>query len=214
MIDSSLDRRVRRTHQLLSDALIDLTLTQGYDTITIRDITDHADVAYATFFRHFDDKDDLLHMTLNTLIEAIEGLTYEHTDTKQAFSEGYAIFLHVQEHSNLYRLLLDSQGAHHILEKLKHSIANNMLDACIPFIKSSLQHVPPSIITYQHASSIISLVSWWLAYDMEISVDEMATYYLNTVIQPYFDVEPLPKSLDESSPNESDAEYPCSRSDI
>jgi len=186
----TLDRRVRRTHQLLSDALIDLTLSQGYDNITIRDITEHADVAYATFFRHFNDKNDLLHMTLNSLIEAIEGITYDHSNTEQAFAEGYAIFLHVQQHSNLYRLLMDSQGAHHILEKLKHAIAENMLEACISYIKPSLAHVPPSIITYQHASSIISLVSWWLANDMEIPPEQMATYYMNTVIQPYFEVDP------------------------
>ena len=192
MINTSaepLDRRVRRTHQLLSDALIDLTLTQGYDNITIRDITDHADVAYATFFRHFNDKDDLLQITLTSLIEAIEGISHEHSDVELAYAEGYGIFLHVQQHSNLYRLLMASQGAHHILENLKHSIANNMLEACIPYIKPSLAHVPPSIITYQHASSIIALVSWWLANDMEIPLEKMASYYLNTVIQPYFELE-------------------------
>ena len=46
------DRRVRRTQNLLAKALIALTLEKGYEAVTIRDITQRADVAYATFFRH------------------------------------------------------------------------------------------------------------------------------------------------------------------
>src|SRR5205809_797707 len=47
------DRRVRRTQQLLAEALIALTLEKGYEAVTIRDITKRADVGYATFFRHY-----------------------------------------------------------------------------------------------------------------------------------------------------------------
>lgn len=183
-----LDRRVRRTYQLLSDALIDLTLSDGYDNITIRDITDKADVAYATFFRHFNDKDDLLHLTLNSLIETIEGLNYE---PSEMYEEGYAIFLHVQAHSKLYRVLLNSRGAYHIIEKLKRNIAENMLDDCIEHFKPELQPVPPELVAYQLASSILSLVQWWLDDDMQTSPKQMAQYYYSTVVMPYLNVDPL-----------------------
>lgn len=189
MTDSTLDRRVRRTYQLLSNALIELTLDRGYDSLTIRDITEHADVAYATFFRHFSDKDDLLHMTLNHLIETIEDLKYEPQSLEFMYNEGVAIFYHVKQHSDLYRLLLDSQGAHHILEKLKHSIAETMLESCIPYIKDSLQHIPPSLVTYQYSSSIIALVSWWLSQDMATPPETMGVYYFDVAVSPYFDVE-------------------------
>ena len=55
-----LDRRVKRTQRLLAEALISLTLEKGYDAVSIRDITERADVAYATFFRHHEDKEALL----------------------------------------------------------------------------------------------------------------------------------------------------------
>lgn len=187
--DPTLDRRIRRTHKLLSDALIELTLKHGYDTLTIRDITDHADVAYATFFRHFDDKNDLLLLTVNTLIETIEGLNYKPQSIEHMYYEGVSIFKHVKTHSDLYRLLLASQGAHHILEQLKHSIATSMLTDCIPYIKDSLGHLPYSLVTYQHASSIITLVSWWLAEDMKTPPEKMAIYYFDIAVAPYFDVE-------------------------
>ncbi len=184
--DPTLDRRIRRTYQLLSDALIDLTLSKGYDSITIRDITDKADVAYATFFRHFEDKDDLLQMTLNALIETIEGLNY---DPPQMYHEGYQIFLHVQAHSKLYRVLLNSRGAHSIIEKLKRNIAANLLDDCIPHFKDHLRSAPPELIAYQFASAILSLVQWWLDEDMETPAKDMAQYYFTVVVLPYFKVD-------------------------
>ncbi|NCF69861.1 MAG: TetR/AcrR family transcriptional regulator, partial [Chloroflexi bacterium] len=45
------DRRIRRTRRLLEAALLDLVDEQPYPSITIRDITDRADIGYATFFR-------------------------------------------------------------------------------------------------------------------------------------------------------------------
>lgn len=207
MTDSTLDRRVRRTHQLLSNALIELTLDRGYDGLTIRDITDHADVAYATFFRHFNDKDDLLHMTLNTLIESIQDLKYEPQSVEFMYNEGVAIFYHVQQHCDLYRLLLDSQGAHHTVEKLKHTIADNMAQACVPYIKESLRHIPPSLITYQCATSTIALVSWWLSEDMATPPETMGVYYFDMAVSPLLDIENptcfmLPRKT--TSPSRSD----------
>lgn len=192
MTNQHLDRRVRRTYHLLSNALIELTLSEGYDSISIRDITDRADVAYATFFRHFEDKDDLLHMTLNSLIETIEGLSY---DPPEMYNEGLQIFHHVDEHSDLYRVLLNSRGAHHIIEKLKYTIAENMLDSCVPHFKPNLSSIPPALVAYQFSSSILSLVQWWLDDDMSIPVETMAEYYFSAVVMPYFQVDTMPDAL-------------------
>lgn len=42
------DRRVRRTRQILREALINLILEKGYDRITVQDIIDRADVGRST----------------------------------------------------------------------------------------------------------------------------------------------------------------------
>lgn len=54
------DRRVRRTRHLLKEALLDLIDERDYESITIRDITDRADVGRSTFYSHFASKEDLL----------------------------------------------------------------------------------------------------------------------------------------------------------
>src|SRR6266498_1508474 len=99
----TIDRRVRKTRQQLGDALVSLILEIGYDSITIKDITDRADVAHATFYRHYRDKDELLARRLESVVQEIEGLTRE---PSLQDAEGYLIFKHAQENSVLYRILL------------------------------------------------------------------------------------------------------------
>ena len=53
------DRRVRRTRRLLRDACIALILEKGYETITVEEITERADVGRTTFYMHYRDKEDV-----------------------------------------------------------------------------------------------------------------------------------------------------------
>ena len=54
------DRRIRRTHRMLGEALVEIALEKGFDNVTIQDVTDRADIAYRTFFRHYRDLNALL----------------------------------------------------------------------------------------------------------------------------------------------------------
>ena len=54
-----MDRRVRRTRRMLSEALFELIQAKDYDSITIQEITDQADVHRATFYLHFATKEEL-----------------------------------------------------------------------------------------------------------------------------------------------------------
>ena len=55
-----LDPRVRRTRQLLQDALRRLLEQKGFDNITVQDITEAATLNRATFYAHYPDKFALL----------------------------------------------------------------------------------------------------------------------------------------------------------
>ncbi len=52
----SIDPRVKRTRQLLQQAMIELMQEQSISSISIQDITDLATVNRATFYAHFEDK--------------------------------------------------------------------------------------------------------------------------------------------------------------
>src|SRR6202158_6254455 len=55
-----LDPRIRRTRQLLQDALRRLLVEKEFDDITVQDITEAATLNRATFYAHYPDKFALL----------------------------------------------------------------------------------------------------------------------------------------------------------
>lgn len=54
------DRRVRRTKRRLKESLLELLEERDYERITIREITERADVGRSTFYSHYNSKESLL----------------------------------------------------------------------------------------------------------------------------------------------------------
>ncbi len=54
------DPRVLRTRKLLEQAFLELMNEKGFQEMTIHEITERATVNRATFYAHFEDKDDML----------------------------------------------------------------------------------------------------------------------------------------------------------
>src|SRR3990170_2217638 len=66
------DLRVRRTRELLQKALLETANEKGFAHVTVRDITERAMVNRATFYRHYQDKYDLLAQYMQELSEFID----------------------------------------------------------------------------------------------------------------------------------------------
>ena len=66
------DRRVQRTQQLLRAALLSLIEEKGFEALTVQEIIDRANVGRATFYAHFDRKEDLLVSELDGLRLALK----------------------------------------------------------------------------------------------------------------------------------------------
>ena len=58
------DPRTARTRLQLQQAMGELLTTQSFASVTVQEITRRAEVNRATFYAHFQDKDDLLESTL------------------------------------------------------------------------------------------------------------------------------------------------------
>ena len=58
--DEKLDPRVKRTRGLILQAFEVLLAERGFETISVQDVTDKAEINRATFYAHFPDKSALL----------------------------------------------------------------------------------------------------------------------------------------------------------
>lgn len=62
--DDKLDPRIRRTRALIQAAFLDLLAEKSFQAITVKDITQRAEINRATFYAHFPDKFALLDATI------------------------------------------------------------------------------------------------------------------------------------------------------
>jgi AcrR family transcriptional regulator len=175
-----LDRRVKRTRRLLGDALVSLILEKGYDAITVKEITKRADVAHATFYRHYRDKDELLARRLEEVIAELEDLAQEPALHN---ADGYLIFKHVQENSVLYRILFSSQGTTHVRKRVRERIAANNLATCASLQQAVEAFISADIAANHMAASLLSLIEWWLEHDMPHPPYHMAQIYHRLILE-------------------------------
>ena len=175
------DRRVKRTQNLLAKALIALTLEKGYEAVTIRDITERADIGYATFFRHYHDKDALLLDVLDVVLGELMALLRPTASGADPASDGTLIFRYVGEHSEVCRVLLSSRGSAELVRRTQETGTRGVLEDNRPRPGSA---VPMEIAAYHLVASSIALIAWWLDHDMPYTPERMGTIYSELIVRP------------------------------
>lgn len=172
------DLRVQRTRRLLREALIDLITSHGYEPVTIRDITSKAQVGYKTFFRHYESKEALLQAIIDETVSAFREVLLPPTMPNAPKKNTLAALHFSQAHAVLMRALLQSSASDQLLTPFMEL---GLKEGALSFSGSG---IPDELVAHHFASSIISLLQWWLENDMAYPVEEMADYIDRLLIQP------------------------------
>jgi len=175
------DRRIRRTQNLLAKALIALTLEKGYEAVTIRDITQRADVAYATFFRHYHDKDALLEDVLEVVLEELVALLQPPAPIADAAMMGTLLFRYVRDHSEVCRVLLSTSGTGELVRRTIAEGSRRVVEEHHPRAASL---VPADVAAHHLVAASVGLIHWWLEHEMPYPPERMGIIYRDLIYQP------------------------------
>lgn len=66
---TKLDKRSKRTRAWLLEALLELIKTKDYAEISVKELTEKADVARQTFYRNYESMDDILLSKMDEILE-------------------------------------------------------------------------------------------------------------------------------------------------
>jgi len=161
--------------QSIENALIELIVKKGYDKVSVQDIVDHANVGRATFYAHYEDKDDLFTQSIERFFDMISHeINLKNTD-KTELLPVLVIFQHMEGHAHIHRAfgaspLLHKKFHHHFVVLIKRRLETLGHD-----------HIPIDIMANYLAGALLSLIEWWLKDTTSYSAKEMAQMYQQMV---------------------------------
>jgi AcrR family transcriptional regulator len=189
------DRRIQRTRQALRGALQELIKEKGYDTISVEEITQRADLGRATFYLHYKDKEDLLidefaelaNERVRTLSEIPFSVWLPNIENPDQPVENkpsppfLMVFQHISDHAELYRILLKSEKSDRILERIRKIISQSIAEFMQTKIKNDpipiLFEVPIDLLAAYFSGALLSCVDWWLGEGQAYSTEEMTRMF-------------------------------------
>lgn len=161
------------TKRLIANSFKELMLQFSFEKITIKMITDHANVIRPTFYNHFHDKYELVEWIIRD--EIIDN-AMELANKKQVQEAILLIFTKFNEDKEYYRRAIEITGQNGFLETL-----SNLLTELFMIINDSIkkdkkvEKVPLEVIGRYYASGMITIIK--LLLDSEEETDEIFRIY-------------------------------------
>jgi AcrR family transcriptional regulator len=168
------DARVKRTRDALGDALVALMQEKPFDTITVQDVLERANVSRSTFYSHYSDKDDLLMSDAEEFFEALSMALSQHGDKSDRVFPVHEFFTHLANVQPFFKALVKSGryqenmdlARGHFARGIERRLAELPRGRSIP--ANELQ-----AIAFTHAGALLSLLKWWLDRGMRETPAEM-----------------------------------------
>lgn len=150
------DARVVRTRAALHRALLTLAERMSFADITVTAIAGEAGVGYATFFRHYPDKQSLLAAIAAELVD-------------QLVTEiGVSAAIHPRETGmKLAQFVEERRGICHALlvgvgDEIRRVIVRRAIESAQAMTPPESHGFPPELIISHTASAALTMLAWWL----------------------------------------------------
>jgi len=168
------DARVRRTRDALGDALVTLMQEKPFDTITVQDVLDRANVSRSTFYTHYSDKDDLLMSDAEEFFEAMSTALSQAGDKSDRVFPVQEFFAHLADVQPFFKALVKSGRFQENMELARGHFARGIERRLAELPRG--RSIPPNelpAIAFTHAGALLSSLTWWLDRGMRESPAEM-----------------------------------------
>ncbi|MBU8589631.1 TetR/AcrR family transcriptional regulator [Priestia megaterium] len=166
------DRRIARTQEAIKKAFLELMSEKSFDSITIQNIADRANINRATMYLHYLDKFDLLDKIMEEHIENMSDFCESEADLNWIDSTIHCME-YLESNYLFFSTMLASEGARYFRNRfLQHNIEEFKKDVDITKGKNLGQN--EDIVVEFVANAYVGVVEWWLKNEMPYSPKEMA----------------------------------------
>ena len=176
MLKNPEDRRARRSRKLLKESLLELMKRKTFSDISVRDVTDAADMNRATFYLHYSGTAELLHSVEEDLLEELQSLVDAHMQETFAVGSVAPVFEPVLdfavEHRETCTVLFASSEASGFFQSIQQLVHENGA----PLVRTWFRPADPRLTDYLLnflAWGFIGLLAEWFEKDMALPKAEL-----------------------------------------
>lgn len=191
---TKMDRRVIKTKKAIRDTLTELIEEKGFDGITVRDLTERADINRGTFYLHYHDKYDLLEQSEEEVLRALEEVRKNAKDLNLKDIHRYffdhkplpfmiKLFEYIQENSQFMKVILGPKGDPSFQVQIKEVIEKGFIEKISSILKKEEVLAPVDIFVAYISSAILGVIQQWLNNGMKQSPHEISSMLLNITVQ-------------------------------
>jgi AcrR family transcriptional regulator len=172
------NRRVRRTRNLLGDALMELMHEKAFADIKIQHVLDRARISRSTFYTHYSDKDDLFVSDVDEFFQGMATMLSRNREVSDRVAPAREIFAHLGEARKFYDALVASGKVHDVMEMAQGHFARGIERrlAELPRAQGMPARSRPAIATAL-AGALLSLLVWWINHGNPGSPQQMDGAY-------------------------------------
>lgn len=177
-----MDRRQQKTRNAIFRAFTTLLNHNSYNTITVQDILEEANIGRSTFYAHFDTKDALLKALCSELFDHIIGTAMDKRDTHGLYTctnAPHSVFCHIlqhlQENDNNILTLLSCESSPIFLQYFKSGMEELVRSQFLN--KASANDIPREFLVNHIAGSFVEMVQWWIAGGCQLSPETLDGYF-------------------------------------
>lgn len=181
---NSADQRVLRTRSGLKKAFIELVNECGFDAVTIRDVTQRADVGYRTFFRHYKDTRELLDDALRAFNEDVIEVLLPPDSIEMTERNVITMYRFVEKNADLFRALYRSpEFETHYLPQFTH------FGRKVGKVLFNHAEIPQAVLEAHFLGAMLNLQRWWVENGMPLPAEEMGRYAHELIVRPMLQIE-------------------------
>ncbi len=170
------DRRITKTRKAIYAAFLQLLNQKNFETITVQEIIDLADVGRSTFYSHYESKelllDELCRYLFHHLFERVGNLTIEEYLTH--------IFSHFKKNQDHVTSLLFSKNDY-FLRQLQKELEHHVYPMIAKDLQVSYPKIPASYLKHFVVSNFIETLTWWLKKGKSYKEDQVVRFYLDVM---------------------------------
>ncbi|MCA0454178.1 MAG: TetR/AcrR family transcriptional regulator [Chloroflexi bacterium] len=172
------ERRKQHTRQQLLEAAANLLNEVGYSRLTVKSITDRADVGYGTFYLHFADVDEIVWAVIHTLAEEMTTLTEQKIAGLPFPLREYHSRIYIFEYAAQTRQgiveLFGSSGSAKLLQRYQDYLAAKHEENLRLGRYSSGLELPPMFLAQMITGALVRLLIWWSETPNDYTPRQMA----------------------------------------